>query len=922
MQSVNLTHRDEQVAELRRAFADAREASGRIVLITGAVGSGKTVLLTQFADETVADGALRLDASAARGEDRIPFGILRRLMAHAPLSPSARAEADRLLRPQSAPLEPAAVTEAIPQLAVALLRSAGDRLLVIAVDDVHHSDQQSLQFLLHMARRIRHERVLMVFTDTARRWDSTARYRSELSQQPHFRRIRLKLLSRTGTQELMAGQLPPAAVARLSGELHQVTGGNPLLLRALAADYRATAEAEGTPLKVIRAETYDEALLDCLHRCGTESLAVARAIAVLGERCTPALLCRLLNLSTQAVDMALYTLNLCGVVHGNCIRDPEALKTIYHATPAAVLADLHRDSAALLHAEGAPATEVARHLLRLLNGHELWAAPVLREAAEHALAGGDTAFARRCLEEALAASADDRVRAAVRQRLTGVLWRTLPTATETHLPQLLIDMTEGLLSPVEASATLSQLAWTGQVEQAAEVTEQLSEAQPWGPDVDGCLTGVRSWLAMLSPRLRERLAGDGTAPSGEEARTDDPYFHAAAAVTESLSSASTDKALYVLQRYQLGDTTVQSLVFALWALIYAERLDLADDWSRRLLAECSGTNASSWQALLQSVRAEVELRRSRLSGAEHLANVAMRGMSTRSWGLGVAFPLSVRVEALTRMGCFDEALDLLSRPVPEALLETLPGLHYLRARGHFYLATNRHHAALGDFLACGELVERWGADTPALVPWRTDAAEAWLALGQHKRAARAAAEQLARIPAQERRLRGITLRVLGAATRDTTARTAMLQEAAELLEGGEDQLQLALTLGELGDVHHAAGDFGGARMLARRAWHLAKSCGAEPVCRRLAPLRPEEESPVEPGPENELSQANDALLSEAENRVAVLAAQGLTNREISAKLYITVSTVEQHLTRIYRKLGVKRRRDLPTALAELAQAAC
>jgi DNA-binding CsgD family transcriptional regulator len=57
-------------------------------------------------------------------------------------------------------------------------------------------------------------------------------------------------------------------------------------------------------------------------------------------------------------------------------------------------------------------------------------------------------------------------------------------------------------------------------------------------------------------------------------------------------------------------------------------------------------------------------------------------------------------------------------------------------------------------------------------------------------------------------------------------------------------------------------------------------------------------------------------LSDAERRVAALAAQGQTNREISRRLFVTVSTVEQHLTRVYRKLGVARRMDLPPWLEE------
>jgi DNA-binding CsgD family transcriptional regulator len=54
-------------------------------------------------------------------------------------------------------------------------------------------------------------------------------------------------------------------------------------------------------------------------------------------------------------------------------------------------------------------------------------------------------------------------------------------------------------------------------------------------------------------------------------------------------------------------------------------------------------------------------------------------------------------------------------------------------------------------------------------------------------------------------------------------------------------------------------------------------------------------------------------LSDAELRVAALAAEGHSNREIANRLFITVSTVEQHLTRVYRKLKVRRRTDLPLA---------
>lgn len=59
-----------------------------------------------------------------------------------------------------------------------------------------------------------------------------------------------------------------------------------------------------------------------------------------------------------------------------------------------------------------------------------------------------------------------------------------------------------------------------------------------------------------------------------------------------------------------------------------------------------------------------------------------------------------------------------------------------------------------------------------------------------------------------------------------------------------------------------------------------------------------------------------AELTDAEPRVAALAAAGATNRQIAGKLFITVSTVEQHLTKTYRKLNVRRRSGLSAGLRQ------
>jgi DNA-binding NarL/FixJ family response regulator len=135
-------------------------------------------------------------------------------------------------------------------------------------------------------------------------------------------------------------------------------------------------------------------------------------------------------------------------------------------------------------------------------------------------------------------------------------------------------------------------------------------------------------------------------------------------------------------------------------------------------------------------------------------------------------------------------------------------------------------------------------------------------------------------------------------------------EAGAVLESVAP-LDRAGALLELAVVRRRTGDREGAREAAANALAQADACGATPL--REAALeelhglgaRPRRAAVV--GPE---------ALTTSERRVADLVAQGLTNREVAARLVVSEKTVEKHLSSAFRKLGVTQRDQLGEVLAK------
>ena len=354
-----------------------------------------------------------------------------------------------------------------------------------------------------------------------------------------------------------------------------------------------------------------------------------------------------------------------------------------------------------------------------------------------------------------------------------------------------------------------------------------------------------------------------------------------------------------------NDPTIASIITALMTLIGEDMLDRAASWCGMLLQESEVSRGNPlWRAVLTAFSAMIETRWGNLPAAEDHARTALTELTQKAWGVAIGWPLSSLLLATTASRKHEDAAACLRTPVPEAMFGTLYGLLYLYARGEYYLATGRPQAALTDFTDCGNRMMNWGLDLPGLVPWRAKAAEAYLAMGDSGQARELSRAQLVQAGSRFPRTRGISLRAL-ALTSHPTRRIALLRESAEILRDTGARLELACTFTELSNAHLALGEHGRAHWAARQARNLAERCGAQVPQSTLGKI---DQDRPEPG--GKVDSRLLAQLSDAEQRVAMLAACGYTNGQIANKLCITVSTVEQHLTRVYRKLGVAGRAEL------------
>jgi len=309
-------------------------------------------------------------------------------------------------------------------------------------------------------------------------------------------------------------------------------------------------------------------------------------------------------------------------------------------------------------------------------------------------------------------------------------------------------------------------------------------------------------------------------------------------------------------------------------------------------------------------RAWLALRRGDLTAAEADAQ-ALRDAPGRSPPLLYALmAASVLVEVLVERDDLDGAVRTLGPLAADLSGVSLTASVLRHASGRLLFAQHRFGEALGHFRAAGEIATGGLAISPCWLPWRSEAALAALAIGEPDTARGLSDEELelARAFGAPRAL-GVALRAAGLVAGGARGE-ALLREAIEVFAGPDTRLEQARALADLGTLLRRRNQRGEARHLLRQAVDAACRLGAAALARRAET----ELRATGAKPRRVLLSGLEALTA-SERRIAELAAEGLTNREIAQTLFITARTVEGHLTNVFTKLDVKARTALPAALA-------
>ncbi|HET6689951.1 MAG TPA: AAA family ATPase, partial [Miltoncostaeaceae bacterium] len=818
-----LVERDRLVAQIDDVVDRAAGGEARMLLIEGQAGIGKSRLAAEARRRAGEAGMTVLTARGSELEREFPFGVVRQLFEVALVDPAAR---ERLLAgaaATAAPLfgpDPEDVGEARDASFATLhglywlaLNLASEGPLAIVVDDLHWCDRPSLRFIAFLLNRLEGSPVVVIGSTRPDEPGADLALLADLQRDPLTLAMSPTPLSAPGAARLIEARLGRPADWAFAQACHVATGGNPLLLtellRAVESEGIAPVARNAGAVEDLGPRAVRRAVLVRLARLPDEAVAVAEAVAMLGDGPEARHVAGLAGLGEDAAARGLGVLARAeilrpeppiGFVHP-LVRD-----AIYRDIPPGERERRHTLAARILREGGASRDAVAAHLLEMPPTGEEWVADELEHAARAALVkgAGDSAatYLRRSLDEPLA----DARRARLLGQLGVVEGFTDGRASADRLREA-FRLTSDPVERARIGILLANtLTFTNNLAEALAVAEEGRALVGDGDrDLHQRYEAARLGIAFFDTALVP-LDEAPFAPYRGELTGDGPGARALAALaayqwamTDGPADRCADLALRAIQDGVLLDADNGGLAHggAFVVLVMADRgevmpfMDASFEAARRSGSPWARSAYLAFGGIARSLRGQLDDAIDMMRENREIHDV---------WGEASVEPIlqAHHAHALMNRGDIPAARDVLDSVGLGTALP--PGNSILAWYAASRLRLLFETGADEELVAYSELCEERFArltPNPAWIPWRSLRAKALDRLGRTGEAVALAAEELERARAWgSPRVLGGAMRIHGALRRADGVEE--LQEAVAILEGSTARLEYARALASLG----------------------------------------------------------------------------------------------------------------------------
>jgi DNA-binding CsgD family transcriptional regulator/tetratricopeptide (TPR) repeat protein len=708
---------------------------------------------------------------------------------------------------------------------------------------------------------------------------------------------------------------------------HHVSAGNPFLLNQLLQRLRSEGvkgtAADAEAVASVRPQAVSRWIVSRLGALGEAARELAFAYAVLGTGASlhdAAVLAELTDEAAAIAADALIREHILGPSRPYDFEHPLVAAAVYEAIPSARRALSHRRAARLREERGAAPALVAAHLLASEPVGDPWAAGRLERAAAEAVASGAPAAAITYLERALAEGGNQAAQARLLREL-GVVQQHTSLHDSLRTMRAALELETDRVRRTEIFLTMGRASFAhGAIDKAHDLF--LAGLEEIGDDASDLSFELSAWSAIdtdheptiqseLRPRLEALLRGDSL-PETRIERLMLAFFALRATGTGERSASTAAE----LARRALGNGALLADCIvdfaphtaACSALLRTTRLEeaLAASDAALLASRRRGSRrAVGWFAFL---RGSVHFACGNLlqSSADLeeacAASLEVGGQVNPQMAAVLACVWVERGNRAAACELLDSITDAPARSVS------------MRSANIYWHAVGRLRAAEGNLGAALQAYIRSEGEAYAVQPigypgWRAEAAVTAVRLEQPARAREVMGDALERARAfGDPGALGVLLRAQGVIEGDRRG-IELLEESVATLEMAGCRMQLARSLVELGSALRRAGHRNDAIATLKDALDTATTCAAALDAARArvelnaAGAKPRRERTTGP-----------AALTAREMHVATMAAEGSSNPQIAQDLFVTLRTVETHLTSIYRKLDVSGRRELGAAL--------